>query len=438
MSMKKIHLPIRFGEPLKPEDGTAPFYQYFMDDVELYDSDDEYMSTVDGDEWDTSGNQLVPPSSALSSDRRFIWMDYSLEPKTALGLRGFAVNGADTLISLSPAEEDTLFLPSRLLRQSHPMFEAASVEDGSRASSTPERMSWRVDTPSPTDTSLSSTRMPKLCSSVNGRQHHSNERKDRHLDFLEDHQNAISPVFDEASLAHDLASLRFDRLAHHEIWIAAHKVGFALLCGFPAKLYRRSLERRQNRKTAEKALLVLRLIEWIHAYGPLNALAVQLERSILGPYVGMVVCHRYPHTFLRIAVLLESEQLFRSTFSQAVSMYAMKISHGYLTTTTLAHARLSQELGGDSLLERHVVLMHGALAVRMTRLYARLLDLQDESHPQAPTSRLATTIWLDWYARNMADACIPKSRIIHALTNATLSPEGLIEEYRQHSFRNKD
>ncbi|KAK4539186.1 hypothetical protein LTR36_001162, partial [Oleoguttula mirabilis] len=115
-----------YAEPLIPQDGTIPFYLDAWVDKTEYDSDDEFKTVVEIEEWDAHGSQIVPPTSSLvSTDKRFILVSHVPEPRRTLACRGFAVQGADTIISLSPDDADSLLLPSSLLAQSHPFFEAA-------------------------------------------------------------------------------------------------------------------------------------------------------------------------------------------------------------------------------------------------------------------------------------------------------------------------
>lgn len=120
----------RYGRwRLTPSDGTELFYTIAHYDIEGYDSDDEYETFPERADYDEHDHQIIPPSTALSSDRRFILTSYVPSPKQLLGKKGFATCDADVVISLSPREGDTLLLSSKTLKDSHPIFQAGLTGD---------------------------------------------------------------------------------------------------------------------------------------------------------------------------------------------------------------------------------------------------------------------------------------------------------------------
>ena len=64
-----------------------------------------------------------------------------------------------------------------------------------------------------------------------------------------------------------------------------------------------------------KMLIVLKLLDWIHDYASIAALAAQVERLILGEKIGKDVVEAFPYTFLRIANLIQGEELFRTALA---------------------------------------------------------------------------------------------------------------------------
>lgn len=107
----------------KPFDGTPPFVTQSTADPDGYDSDDPFSdhNPPEGFDYYTK-DQVIPPSEPVSSDKRFIWVSHVPYARPTLCKRGFEVEGADTVISLSPDEEDTLLVRSDMLREAHNVF----------------------------------------------------------------------------------------------------------------------------------------------------------------------------------------------------------------------------------------------------------------------------------------------------------------------------
>ena len=109
---------------MKPLDGTPPFWVDARHADEEYDSDDDYNTL-----WDTwpdfdqdTGDQKLELRPEDEPDRRFVLPSFHSQQVEQLTRRGFRVKRADTIISLSPNEEDTLLIWSECL--AHPFFRA--------------------------------------------------------------------------------------------------------------------------------------------------------------------------------------------------------------------------------------------------------------------------------------------------------------------------
>ena len=147
-------------------------------------------------------------------------------------------------------------------------------------------------------------------------------------------------MFDEYDLRHSFGSWRReDSNALRKPWYpffcrAAHFIGFAMLCGYPPKTYSTALDvdvfrgfGRPDSVGSEhgKMLIILKLVEWIHAYASFKALRPQVERLMLSErFVGVVM--KFPHTALRIAKLIQGEEVFRMALSHVILVF----DDGYL------------------------------------------------------------------------------------------------------------
>ncbi|KAK3722246.1 hypothetical protein LTR37_002679 [Vermiconidia calcicola] len=285
--------------PLRPRDGTPTFWATARCDDEGYNSDDEWttpMHILKDFDLSTGWQRAV-----LSNRFRLPKYRPSAKPmKTAR--RGFMMKNADTIISLSPHQEDCLLVRSDLLRQSHPFFDAGFSRWSSNQLTVPVtvgdytiRYRYELELDADGQTLLIGKQ------SATSRE----ERKQKWTAMWGKWQRTpgakLEPSFDESGLDQKTAmSLPTTKDGLQFLQTSVHKIGFALLCGYPAKLYRKGSQA---------------VMPGLHPLGP------QVERFILGPKVGKHVVKEYPHTFLRIANRIKGEELFRTAVAGSVAGY---------------------------------------------------------------------------------------------------------------------
>ncbi|KAK4539120.1 hypothetical protein LTR36_001464, partial [Oleoguttula mirabilis] len=267
------------------------------------------------------------------------------------------------------------------------------------------------------------------------------ERENLQGNVIQAIRDQYFPKFDEVLLNDYLGRSTWSRLFDHQLaGMVAHRLGFALLCGFPLKYHRNQPD--QYFGYAERTFIVLKLIDWLHMYGSFKKTSAEVERFILGVHVGPEAIRQFPHTFLRIAVLLEAQDLYQLALANAVSIYDSNLRNDSTFNNRVyaqAYQVLNRELGSDVQLSGRVTSMHAILATKQAALQSELLALASTEHPKT-TSRLATAIRREWFSRKISD--LPRKyvpynffgRVIERIATSQVDAEDLIEQYKLRHY----
>ena len=396
---------------MQPQDGSGPFFVQATHDLENMDTDDNFSAWPASTAFDQQGNEVIPSSERSSTDKRFIWTTLQPEVRPTLAKRGFAVEGADTLISLSPEDEDSLLVRGSLLATSHPMFAAAFdsrwakgelenhltipagtlLKDGAII-----KYLYELELEDDGDTAL----VPKTKPTP------SQERQSK-LDHAAAQYEAMAhdrPLFDEWYLRENYAYLFARPEMHQTICIAAQKVGIAMLCGFPLTIYQNcgGLGRFLQVDEGEDmtlVVLVLKIVDWIHTYGSFRAMGPQTARFILKYFESCMSLELHPYTFLRVAKLMQDRDLFREAMAASVEQY-WRDSNTYTNSLPLPLEDLAKSLGHDYVLVHQVVAMQDTVVRRVEDVDAALSRLGGMNEGHAATVRFATEAWREWYNGN--------------------------------------
>lgn len=327
-----------FSGLLNPKDGTKPFWTRANESPENqgYDSDDDYttdtrkLANFDRD----TGEQVDKPLD--TPDTRFVLQSYE-PPVVDRQNRNVKVKNADTIISLLPEDDDYILIREDIMCKSHRFFEAGFRDLWS---------SKELDTEVDVDGCTIKYRYELEfhddgTTSLNGKS--SATPPVERTQNMQNAQNAVEENTVNNEVAQDMFDeywlrLRFganimqhvNALRGHEyefVCKAAHYLGFELLCGYPTKTCSRVIHnspsdgfrgsRGFRSESQAKILIILKLVEWIHAYASFTVLEPQVERLILHSKFSEVAWE-YPHTTLRITKLIKGEELFRLTLPHVV------------------------------------------------------------------------------------------------------------------------
>ena len=323
---------------MKPKDGTPPFYintSYRAAYLE-YDSDDDYTADIEAlMDFDLrTGEQKLEPQHL--PDTRFVLTSYQPAKKKDKPYHTVMVNDADTIISLH-FETEIVLIRAEILINSHPFFKSGYSDHwSSNKLTTPMVVDgctilYRYELQYEADgtTSLIGKMSP---TNQNERHQKINEAQIAFERCTEDPQ-AVRDMFDEWELRFSFSSWRKEDIralkepCYQFICRAAHYLELEMLCGYPPKTYSMWCDVEVFRGFRElpgceqgKILIIIKLVEWIHAYALFKALGPQFERLMLSErFVGAVM--QFPHSALRIAKLIQEEEVFRLALSQVVLVF---------------------------------------------------------------------------------------------------------------------
>lgn len=225
------------------------------------------------------------------------------------------------------------------------------------------------------------------------------------------------------------------------ICATAHKIGFAMLCGFPPRLYRycHSLLNLNNCPHTY-TMVVLEVVEWIHMYGSFKRMAPAFERFILKYHdVGdRDQIWDFPHTYLRLATLLESQEIFQLALAYTTKRHleTLSVNVDHRHDELKAGAELAESLAYDYQQISAVTRMSRNLTSTLQRTHNRIMydTCLEHEHPKA-TFRFAYTIWRDWYARNgVRSIGRPNGYIIYQIGEGKIKAESVLQEYWQQYY----
>ncbi|KAK3718233.1 hypothetical protein LTR37_005348 [Vermiconidia calcicola] len=361
--------------PLRPRDGTPTFWATARCDEEGYSSDDEWTTSMhilkDFDlstGWQRADRVSIP-------NNRFLLPEYRPPAKPMkTARRGFMMEDADTIISLSPHQEDCLLVRSDLLKQSHPFFDAGFSRWSSNQLTVPVVVG---------DYTIKyRRRLRGQSASRNGRQ--CGKSGNVHL-ARPYSRRSMSPNLIGEALSRCLQQM----MDYSSCRPAYTKIGFALLCGYPAKLYRKGSQAVMPglHRESTRAIIVMELVNWIHNYSSFTALGPQVERFILGPKIGKQFVREYPHTFLRIANRIKGEELFRTAVAGSVADYFDQYEEHWICVEEepipeddpeyQPHPRegLAGNLGHDYELVFHVLRMRDQVSQRFRKVFDDVMKI---------------------------------------------------------------
>lgn len=254
--------------------------------------------------------------------------------------------------------------------------------------------------------------------------------------FYEAFQTADFDIHDEPGLnramRHWVHRVQGDE--YKKICIATHKVGFAILCGFPLKLY--SQESNEYGRDSMLVLL-LKIVEWVHMYGNFKQMGPQIERFVL------VRCLSHsdsefehevkasPYTLLRIATLFQAKGLFRFALARAVEKYFQDEDYW---SGEYAHRTMLESLAHDHTLAEHIVRQQLKLSSTLTRIHHTLLSYRVKCQPRA-TWGMACTIWRNWYIRNSHPNGAPNGNTMKDIGCGWIDVNKIITSYVDVHFR---
>ena len=443
---------------LKPRDGTAPFYADATHEPGGWDDDDKFVTSPGLDEFDGNGDQVIPPTRLIqpgthfrghpgafrSEDKRFMLVSHAPEAPPTLARRGIVVEKrkrgvvlehADVLISLSPEEEDSLLLPSKLLAACHPFFRAAfascwakrELDQDAPAIGKGIKYLYELELQDGGEAILVAKSKPTP----------PNERRAKWAAAADRHQAATARGcrFDDASVG-DVAYWA-EAEAYQVLCIAAHKIGFAMVCGFPLRVHRTVRTPLDPDEDGGECMiaLVLKIMDWIHNYGSYKSMAPEMGRFIFKRIMTTRQGVLHSSTIVRIATILQSESLFRKALANSVKAFLEDISRTR-SESTMPYERLLQSLGHDFQLIQCVTREAGHMKQLVTDVYESMLRLSLPIDPETghkPTVRFANEVWRSWFAGAAPDVGEIDWPIRKLLDN-TPSAEELFEGHKERFY----
>ncbi|KAK5126893.1 hypothetical protein LTR85_008251 [Meristemomyces frigidus] len=354
-----------------PDDGSAPFYTYSTEDPD-YDSDDAY---------DSLGRKELEVV-----ERRFILPTYAPPLVPGLGRRGFLVKDGDVEISLSADEADTIIIASRVLQESREVWRIGLgprwVHDKTTSTGmkryemefTSPSESLLVGKTSPTSEDLRKKRITEIGQRFSGCGDYG-----RYYD--EDTLRTVTVYFGEYVSA----------------TVAAYRIGLSMLRGLPPKMWRSRHE--VTRRDVSPILVVLSLVDFVNACSSFSQLAARLDDFIHSKKVFHTV-KTYPLTYLRIATLLRSSQLFKDAMVEAVQVYGRMISHpDPHVESNGPEEKLVANLGKDYRIATLVMGEHRRIEYHRQKVESDLDYLQTDNR-QFPDALnvLAVHVFQEWWS----------------------------------------
>ncbi|KAK3661697.1 hypothetical protein LTR56_000186 [Elasticomyces elasticus] len=344
--------------------------------------------------------QDIPTASPTFSDNRFIWLSIVPEVVEALDRNCINIDGADTAISLSTNVEDTLLLPSALLKSSHHFFKAGlgdrwkhnkMLEGGSTVYGPNIKYLYELE--------LDSDGSTLLVGKVTPTEPYERFNAWSHADFSRKVRAREIKAHDQPEFV-EWSRYTWSHKDYKQMCIAAHKTGFSILCGHPLRLRRIPAALRDGPPSAWSAEFLLQVFEWIHQHGDIRLMSSQLARFVLSnrDEQGIFDLTKCSYTFLRVAAACRSKDFFMAALEAATQTFARE-------TKGFEHpirAQLVNHLGQDHLLADYVLdayhqIWHRLHSTEQALRYLKPDSPARQSHSDRLVSKQAISIWRAWY-----------------------------------------
>ena len=326
---------------------------------------------------------------------------------------GFEVSGADVEISLSPTSRKTVLIRANILAANSQYFRVALSDRWSSRSADDSsvRRFEMVFNEDGTDSLVPVTtptpvkrRLDKLSDWQGGK----TERK-WHNDIAVMQLKRRDPHRRDsiyAEIGEDESMILEPYPAEEPLAIKVHQLGFALFCGFPLELPCEDY----IWDSARILRLVLALLEWIDYYAALKRHATRIIHFILSKNIGARSIAKFPWTYLRIACLLQSEEIYRLCLQAC----ALTLENGRwgpggrqayssppAVTIRRSHQTFARHvLEGDRELSRNVSELYEWLSSSRDLVIKNIIGLGDLISPVLHEDPItfAAVIWRSWVA----------------------------------------
>ncbi|KAK4888160.1 hypothetical protein LTR27_012917 [Elasticomyces elasticus] len=370
--------------PYRSQGGLPFSYLVARLDSDTYDGEDEFAQHLDPEPHRhyPVDQQDGPTASPTFSDNRFIWLSIVPEVPVALHRSGIDIDGADTAISLSTNVEDTLLLPSALLKSSHHFFKAGlgdrwkhnkMLEGGSTVYGPNIKYLYELE--------LDSDGSTLLVGKVTPTEPHErfNGWSFTHAEFFRKFSACEIKVHDHPDFV-EWSRYPWFHEEHKQMCIAAYKI-----------------------------------FEWIHHYGDVRLMGSQLGRFVLSnrDEQGVFDLTECSYTFLRVAAACRSKEFFMAALKAATQTLARETKRFEHPT----RAQLVNHLGHDHLLADYVLgayhqIWHRLHSTEQALQYLKPDSPARQSHGEPSVSKQAINVWRAWYQDSVyARGVVPFDKI---------------------------
>ncbi|KAK4539190.1 hypothetical protein LTR36_001166 [Oleoguttula mirabilis] len=230
----------------------------------------------------------------------------------------FRFKNGNVIISLAPFGTDDLLLPSQLLVERSAWFKAALRDEW-----------WKYKLLSLNEEGVeiigSVVQLDLVYESDGGSTLKGRSRLTSELDRLKSDNSTLLEIVRSKRALHDDYQLDSDV---RDTWgwnhgypdetadpfrrtvIEAHKIGFALMLDLPFQLSQLPKRFADWPHSRNETLVVLKVLEFADTYSTFDRMAEGITKLILGPELGKSTICLYPGTYLRVACVLHSREIF--------------------------------------------------------------------------------------------------------------------------------